>query len=258
MRGACVRGVRVLSRSPCLCLRLCEVSSDGAGERASRGCSPMAVPVAEPMCVVPPPRRLRSAHRRAASDGVVCALMQTLPLVPPAAAVPVTVPASVRPNFGESASCSPDGALGDHLPRCTTGRSVPRGGHPPGARAHRAAPALQWTADHSQTALPLAYARSTHCAGAAEAGSRTFNASRNDKLQPAAPLFDGEALPRWRNLRCSYSSSDCHALLRGAQPRSGLGQDFDARIRILVAPGELDNSYQLLLGEPFLTKFKAR
>jgi len=46
-------------------------------------------------------------------------------------------------------------------------------------------------------------------------------------------------------------------VLRGAQPRSGLGQDFKARIRVIVAPAELADSYELLLGEPFLNHFQA-
>ena len=45
---------------------------------------------------------------------------------------------------------------------------------------------------------------------------------------------------------------------RGAQPHSGLAQDFHARISSLVAPCELGEAYELLLGEPFLTRFSAQ
>lgn len=52
--------------------------------------------------------------------------------------------------------------------------------------------------------------------------------------------------------------SDLELVFRGMHPASGLGQDFRARHKLLVAPGELSTDYELLLGGPFLDKFRAQ
>jgi hypothetical protein len=44
----------------------------------------------------------------------------------------------------------------------------------------------------------------------------------------------------------------------GAQPGSGLAQEFEAPVEVLVAPGELSHAYEMLLGQPFLEEFGAR
>jgi len=41
--------------------------------------------------------------------------------------------------------------------------------------------------------------------------------------------------------------------VKGAQPGSGLAQDFEGETGVLVAPCELSNSYNLLLGRPFMS-----
>ena len=51
---------------------------------------------------------------------------------------------------------------------------------------------------------------------------------------------------------------EMHVTFRGAQPHSGLSQEFTARISTLIAPRELDHAYELLLGEPFLEQFGAQ
>lgn len=44
---------------------------------------------------------------------------------------------------------------------------------------------------------------------------------------------------------------------RGAHPASGLAQDFCGRTGVLVAPCDPSESYELLLGGPFLEDFRA-